>query len=141
MRSCISGSGSVFAISGSSETKTSSGTSNPAVRAISPAINSAIRAFVPWPAPRNLSTYMPSSSASMIAGSEPPSRSGVTYLVAFTVLIAGHYTRAALDLRLFATQRDERIHFVCTAGGNVTREKRGENHTERYGAECDWISR
>ena len=32
----------------------------------------------PWPAPRNFSTYRPSSSASTIAGSEPPSRSGVT---------------------------------------------------------------
>ena len=29
-------------------------------------------------APRNFSTYMPSSSASTMAGSEPPSRSGVT---------------------------------------------------------------
>src|ERR1041385_7930456 len=87
MRSCISGSGSVFAISGSSEIKTSSGTRNPAALAISPAITSAIRAFVPWPAPRNLSTYMPSSSASTIAGSHSPSRSGVTYLAAFTVLI------------------------------------------------------
>jgi hypothetical protein len=29
---------------------------------------------------------MPSSSASMIAGSDPPSRNGVTYLVAMTVL-------------------------------------------------------
>ena len=32
----------------------------------------------PCPAPRNFSTYSPSSSASTMAGSEPPSRSGVT---------------------------------------------------------------
>ena len=41
----------------------------------------------PWPAPRNLRTYSPSSSASTSAGSDPPSRSGVTYLVAVTVRI------------------------------------------------------
>jgi hypothetical protein len=33
----------------------------------------------------NLSTYMPSSSASTIAGSDPPSRKGVIYRVAITV--------------------------------------------------------
>ena len=33
---------------------------------------------VPAPAPRNLTTYRPSSSASTSPGSEPPSRSGVT---------------------------------------------------------------
>src|SRR6185369_2965795 len=43
-------------------------------------------AFGPWPAPRNFNTYIPSSSASTIAGSDPPSRKGVTYLVAATVL-------------------------------------------------------
>src|SRR6185503_6577064 len=44
---------------------------------------------VPCPAPRNLTTYMPSSSASTSAGSEPPSRSGVTYRVARTVRSTG----------------------------------------------------
>ena len=39
----------------------------------------------PWPAPRNFSTYMPSSSASTMAGSDPPSRSGVTYRVTWMV--------------------------------------------------------
>jgi hypothetical protein len=38
------------------------------------------------PAPRNFSTYSPSSSASTIAGSEPPSRRGVTYRVTLMVL-------------------------------------------------------
>src|SRR5262245_22602439 len=49
-------------------------------------------ALGPCPAPWNLSTYMPSSSASTMAGSDPPSRNGVTYLVAMTVLtfIVGH---------------------------------------------------
>ena len=42
------------------------------------ATSSAIKARGPWPAPRNFSTYSPSSSASTMAGSEPPSRSGVT---------------------------------------------------------------
>ena len=40
--------------------------------------SSATSARTPWPAPRNFSTYSPSSSASTIAGSDPPSRSGVT---------------------------------------------------------------
>src|SRR4051794_27771745 len=52
--------------------------------------------FGPWPAPRNLSTYSPSSSASTIAGSDPPSRSGVTYRVAVTV----RTTTPAILLRL-----------------------------------------
>ena len=56
-------------------------------RAISPLINSAINAFAPCPAPINFSTYKNSSSASAIAGIEPPSRSGVTYRVTFTFLI------------------------------------------------------
>ena len=55
-----------------------SGTGRPSARAISPATSSATSAFVPWPAPRNLRTYRPSSSASTTAGSDPPSRSGVT---------------------------------------------------------------
>src|SRR6185369_18009276 len=93
IRSWISASGSVRASSGSSCTNTISGTGRPAARASSPATSSAISALHPWPAPLNLSTYMPSSSASMMAGSEPPSRSGVTYLVAVTVL--------KLILRLF----------------------------------------
>ena len=55
---------------------TSSGTSSPSARASSPTITSATSARGPWPAPRNLSTYRPSSSASTRPGSEPPSRSG-----------------------------------------------------------------
>ena len=40
-----------------------------------------------------------SSSASMIAGSDPPSRRGVTYLAAFTVLISG--LRIRQDYRIY----------------------------------------
>jgi len=36
------------------------------------------RALAPWPAPRNFATYSRPSSASTSAGSELPSRSGVT---------------------------------------------------------------
>src|SRR5215216_1055648 len=121
MRSCISGSGSVFAISGSRTTNTNSGTGNPAVLASSPAINSAISALVPCPAPRNLSTYIPSSSASMIAGSDPPSRNGVTYLVAVTVLIL---------FILLVPQRNQRIDSGGAPRGDVARQQRGDNHTE-----------
>ena len=80
----ISWSGSAAARRGSKSMSTISGTSSPRARPISPAISSAMRAFSPWPAPRNLATYSPSSSASTTAGSEPPSRSGVTYRVAVT---------------------------------------------------------
>src|SRR5258708_7265451 len=86
MRLWISSSGSVRASSAGSSTKTISGTGRPAARPISPASSSAIRALGPCPAPRNLSTYKPSSSASMIAGRDPPSRSGVTYRLAVTAL-------------------------------------------------------
>ena len=74
--SWISGSGSARASSASTFTNTSSGTGSPTPRASSPATTSAASAFGPCPAPRNLSTYRPSSSASTIAGSDPPSRSG-----------------------------------------------------------------
>ena len=53
----------------------------PAARARGPARRPRSRptsAFGPCPAPRNLTTYRPSSSASTSPGSEPPSRSGVT---------------------------------------------------------------
>lgn len=53
----------------------------------SPAMISATSARGPWAAPRNLTTYRPSSSASTSPGSEPPSRNGVTYRVARTVRI------------------------------------------------------
>ena len=76
--SWISGSGSAAASSGSTSTSTISGTRRPSARATSPTITSAISAFSPWPAPRNLTTYNPSSSASTRPGIEPPSRSGVT---------------------------------------------------------------
>ncbi len=76
--SWISGSGSAAPSAGSSSTKTSSGTGRPSARATSPATSSAASAFGPCPAPRNLSTYRPSSSASTSPGIEPPSRSGVT---------------------------------------------------------------
>ena len=46
--------------------------------ASSPATTSATRPLRPWPAPRNFTTYIPSSSASTRPGSEPPSRSAVT---------------------------------------------------------------
>ncbi len=39
---------------------------------------------------QNLRTYIPSSSASTMAGSDPPSRRGITYLAAFTVRISIH---------------------------------------------------
>src|SRR5215813_14092191 len=85
MSAWISGSGSVRARSGSSSAKTISGTGSPSDRAISPDTSSAMSARAPWPAPRNLSTYIPSSSAATMAGSDPPSRSGVTYRVTGTV--------------------------------------------------------
>src|SRR5260370_11651839 len=94
MSSWISGSGSVRARSGSSSMSTISGMGSCAARAISPATSSAISAFAPWPAPRNLSTYMPSSSASTMAGSEPPSCNGVTYRVAPTILMLQYYRNA-----------------------------------------------
>ena len=47
-----------------------------ACRPMAPATHSATSARGPWPAPRNLTTYSPSSSASTRPGSEPPSRSG-----------------------------------------------------------------
>lgn len=56
---------------------TISGTGKPSARASPPAMTSATSAFGPWPAPRNLSTYSPSSSPSTTAGIEPPSRRGV----------------------------------------------------------------
>ncbi len=83
--SWISGSGSAAPSAGSSSISTSSGTGRPRARPTSPATISAASALVPWPAPRNLSTYSPSSSASTSPGIEPPSRSGVTYRVAVTV--------------------------------------------------------
>ena len=43
---------------------TSSGTGSPRARPISPASHSATSARGPWPAPRNFTTYRPSSSAS-----------------------------------------------------------------------------
>src|ERR1700736_2417426 len=91
MSSWISGSGSVRARSGASAMSTTSGMGSCAARAISPATSSAMSAFAPWPAPRNLSTYMPSSSASTMAGSEPPSCNGVTYRVAPTILMLQYY--------------------------------------------------
>ena len=62
----------------SMSTTTISGTGSPSRRPISPATTSAMSALGPWPAARNFTTYSPSSSASMIAGSEPPSLRGVT---------------------------------------------------------------
>ena len=46
-------------------------------RPSSPTMISATSAFGPWPAPVNLTTYVPRSSASIRPGSDPPSRSGV----------------------------------------------------------------
>ena len=40
---------------------------------------SATSALGPCPAPRNLTTKLPSASVSTTAGNEPPSRSGTTY--------------------------------------------------------------
>src|SRR3954454_1025896 len=85
--SWISASGSVFAMRASSWTKTISGTGRPSARPSSPEISSAISARTPCPAPRNFTTYVPSSSPFTMAGNEPPSRSGVTYSVAATVRI------------------------------------------------------
>src|ERR1700716_2349290 len=96
MRSWISGSGSVRARSGSSSMSTISGMGRSAARAISPATSSAMRAFPPWPAPRDLMSYIPSSSASTMAGSEPPSCNGVTYRVAPTILMLQYYRNAYL---------------------------------------------
>ena len=64
---------------GSSSTRTSSGTGQSQVpRRARPRRAPRPAPCGPWPAPRNLTTYSPSSSASTRAGSEPPSRSGVT---------------------------------------------------------------
>ena len=57
-------------------------------RANSPPINSAINAFVPWPAPLNFKTYRNPSLASKIAGREPPYLKGVMYLITSTVLMS-----------------------------------------------------
>ena len=77
-RSWISPSGSAFASVLSISTSTRSGTGSPRRRPSSPASTSAISALRPCPAPSSLTTYSPSSSASTSAGTEPPSRSGVT---------------------------------------------------------------
>ena len=76
--SWTSWSGSRIPMTGSSSTPTRSGTRTPIRRPSSPTTTSATSAAVPCPAPVNLTTYMPSSSASTSPGSEPPSRSGVT---------------------------------------------------------------
>ena len=57
-------------------------------------MTSATSALTPWPAPRNLTTYRPSSSASTSPGSDPPSRSGVTYRVASTARTRARLARA-----------------------------------------------
>ena len=84
-KSCISSSASVRPKASSKFRKMISGTLKPRVRAISPPINSAIRALVPCPAPLNFTTYLNSSSASAKAGNDPPSRRGRIYLVTFAV--------------------------------------------------------
>ncbi len=62
----------------------------PSTRAISPTTTSATRTLTPCPAPRNLTTYIPRSSASTSPGREPPSRSGTANRVAVTVSSTGH---------------------------------------------------
>src|SRR5262249_50083779 len=83
-------------------------------------------AFGPCPEPRNFSTYNPSSSASTMAGREPPSRSGVTYLVARilrgvgTALLAGAGGRFGRDRteRSAAVRPDEDAR-------SIDRQRRG----------------
>ena len=78
-RSWISSSGSASPrLPGRPRRRRGPGTGSPSARPISPASHSATSARGPWPAPRNFTTYRPSSSASTRPGSEPPSRSGVT---------------------------------------------------------------
>src|SRR6185437_4006100 len=62
----------------------SDGTGRSSALATIPPMSSATSAFAPCPAPRNLTTNIP-SSVSTTAGSEPPSRSGCTYLCAARV--------------------------------------------------------
>src|ERR1700674_2907708 len=57
------------------------GTGRSSARPISATSASATSALGPCPAPRNLTTYVPSPSTSTTPGSEPPSRSGTTYRV------------------------------------------------------------
>src|SRR3954464_5738424 len=97
--------------------KTSSGTGNPRTRAISPDSSSAINARSPWPAPRNFSTYSPSSSASTRAGSDPPSRSGVTYRVTATVLFRRNVTPLPSRLQSFLIEPDVDLVDLAVACG------------------------
>src|SRR5690349_8660447 len=83
-RSWTSWSGSATPSAGSSSTVTSSGTGSPSPRASSPLTTSATSTGSPWPAPEYFTTYVPRSSASINPGSDPPSRSGVTYRRAVT---------------------------------------------------------
>src|SRR3954454_14518657 len=85
---------------GSSSAKTISGTGRPSTRASSPDTSSAISARVPCPAPRNFTTYVPSSSPATMAGSEPPSRSGITYSVAVMVRIIGSKDTGIIDTHM-----------------------------------------
>ncbi len=77
-RSWISSSGSRRPSWGSRSITFRSGVAKPRPRASSAQITSATSTRRPCPAPRNLTTWVPRSSASITPGSEPPSRSGVT---------------------------------------------------------------
>ena len=59
-------------------TSASDGTGRSSASATIPPMSSATSAFAPCPAPRNLTTNIP-SSVSTTAGNEPPSRNGCTY--------------------------------------------------------------
>ena len=77
-RCWTSSSGSAGASSSGTRTGTHRGTLSPSAPAISAQITSATSARGPCPAPQNLTTYIPRSSASMRPGRDPPSRRGVT---------------------------------------------------------------
>src|SRR6476661_2376192 len=80
---------------------------------------SAISARVPWPAPRNFTTYVPSSSPATMAGSEPPSRSGITYSVAVMVRIIGRKDTGIASAVCRATPRRHRGTAIDHDGDRV----------------------
>ena len=131
--SWISRFGSAFASAPSSSTSTWSGTGSPRWRAISPASSSATSALRPWPAPSSLTTYSPSSSASTSAGSDPPSRRGVTYRVAVTVRsIAASVGRGSCRL-----SRARTGDIVAGATIPRSRTRHGPHHPRRAGPQPD----
>ena len=133
--SWISRSGSAFESAPSSSTSTWSGTGSPRCRASSPASSSATSALRPWPAPSSFTTYSPSSSASTSAGSDPPSRRGVTYRVAVTVRSIAASVGPACVAGLCAAGLGDIVERATIA--DRSRTFHGRHHPRRAGPQPD----